>query len=381
MIDFKNLSYWEKKYILEDIDFLIIGGGLVGISTALELRKLHSSAKIVLLERGYLPTGASTKNAGFTCFGSVSEIVDDLHSTDPQTVWDTVYERYSGLQLLLERFPPEQIQYEQCGSFDLYCQSDQNCLEENNNYLDSINHELFKITGTKNCNSWVANTDIRFGFKGTIGGFFNQLEGQIDTSKLLDASYNLLQNNAIRMLFGIHVLALDLNAAKPEVETNFGKNSANKIALTTNAFTTSLLPHLEIKTARAQVLITKPIQNLKLNSTFHYDKGYTYFRSIDNRILLGGGRNLAFDEENTSDFENTSTIKNYLSNLLSSVICPDTSVEIDYFWSGIMGLGPVKKPLIQSINANAAIGVRMGGMGIAIGSNVGKKLAQLLSKS
>ena len=54
--------------------------------------------------------------------------------------------------------------------------------------------------------------------------------------------------------------------------------------------------------ARAQVLITKPIKNLQIKGTFHLDKGYYYFRNIDNRILFGGGRNLDFKTEETSEF-------------------------------------------------------------------------------
>ena len=31
------------------------------------------------------------------------------------------------------------------------------------------------------------------------------------------------------------------------------------------------------------------MKNLKIKGSFHYEKGYYYFRNIDNRILLGGG--------------------------------------------------------------------------------------------
>jgi hypothetical protein len=46
-----------------------------------------------------LPQGASTKNAGFACFGSLSEIIDDLksHSEEGNS---TRSKRWKGLQLL-----------------------------------------------------------------------------------------------------------------------------------------------------------------------------------------------------------------------------------------------------------------------------------------
>ncbi|MBI3239499.1 MAG: FAD-dependent oxidoreductase, partial [Flavobacteriia bacterium] len=105
MLQFDELSYWEKTTLTEGIDYAIVGGGIVGIATALRLREMHPGAKIVLLERGYVSTGASTKNAGFACFGSVTELADDLKKMDSSAVWSTVEMRWRGLQRLRERFP------------------------------------------------------------------------------------------------------------------------------------------------------------------------------------------------------------------------------------------------------------------------------------
>jgi len=73
-----NLSYWEIQTWLSNVDYTIIGSGIVGLNCALQLKKRFPKAKIVILEKGILPQGASTKNAGFACFGSLSEIIDDL---------------------------------------------------------------------------------------------------------------------------------------------------------------------------------------------------------------------------------------------------------------------------------------------------------------
>ena len=73
-----NLSYWEIKSWFTNIDYTIVGSGIVGLSCALHLKERFPKAKILVLEKGTLPQGASTKNAGFACFGSLSEILDDL---------------------------------------------------------------------------------------------------------------------------------------------------------------------------------------------------------------------------------------------------------------------------------------------------------------
>ena len=41
-----------------------------------------------------LPQGASTKNAGFACFGSLSEILDDLQSHSKEEVLQLVKKTY-----------------------------------------------------------------------------------------------------------------------------------------------------------------------------------------------------------------------------------------------------------------------------------------------
>ena len=92
---------------------------------------------------------------------------------------------------------------------------------------------------------------------------------------------------------------------------------------------------------------------------------------------MGGGRNLDLSGETTEKFGLSNQIQLKLKDLLENVILPSNSFEIEDAWSGIMGVGKSKSPIIKKINNNTAVGVRMGGMGVAIGSQVGKKLADL----
>ena len=152
---------------------------------------------------------------------------------------------------------------------------------------------------------------------------------------------------------------------------------AKKILIATNAFAKQLLPNLSIVPGRGQVLITKPIQNIKFNSTFHYQKGYFYFRNIDNRILIGGGRNLFFEQEQSTEMHNTENILSSLKTLLSDKICPNQLIEIDYAWSGIMAFGDQLQPIIEKFSEGVYVAVRCNGMGIAMGSKTGESLAKL----
>lgn len=374
MLHFKNLSFWEKQYATEDIDFLVVGSGITGASSALTLRKKYPDAKIVILERGYLPSGASTKNAGFTCFGSVTELAEDLQNSDTDLVWETVALRYEGLQKLMTRFPAHTIGYQPCGSYDLVTKNPEKWMD----LLPEFNRKLHEITGVPNVFSWETDRVKSYGFKGFEGGFHNRLEGAIDTGRLWDATFRELVQAGIILLNGIEVLALEASSESVSVQTNFGELQSGYVLVATNGLSKKLLPELDLSPARAQVLVTSPIENLPFHETFHYDSGYYYFRTLGNRILLGGGRNLDFEGETTTEFGMTTPIKTALIQLLEEQIIPGKAFSVDYEWSGIMGVGREKKPIIRKIHPRIAVGVRLGGMGVAIGSQVGENLAELL---
>ncbi len=380
MIQLKQLSYWERKSFFEDVDFLVVGAGIVGYSTALNLKKKYKDAKILIIERGFIPSGASSKNAGFACFGSVSEIVDDLSKTSSSVVWDTVAKRWEGLKVLTELIgmnsPKTIFGYQRLGSWDLLMPNQGDLLNNCRENLAYINVELERITKVKNCILEDTSVSTRFGFAGLSTSFYNCLEGQLDTGKMNKRFYQLAIENDIDVLFGVEVLSFESYEDKVHVQTSIGEFDGLNVLICTNGFAPQLIDE-DVVPARAQVLVTSPIQNLKIKGTFHYDCGYYYFRNVEDRILLGGGRNLDFEGEETTKLETTQQIVDALKELLSSVIIPHQAFQIEYQWAGIMGVGKTKQPIVKLLHHNVGVGVRLGGMGVAIGSLVGQELADM----
>jgi glycine/D-amino acid oxidase-like deaminating enzyme len=95
-------------------------------------------------------------------------------------------------------------------------------------------------------------------------------------------------------------------------------------------------------------------------------------------LLLGGGRNLDFDKETTTKFELNGKIHARLELMLKKIILPETKFEVEHRWCGIMGVGSEKSPIVKKISDNVVCAVRMGGMGVAIGSLVGKMASKEL---
>lgn len=380
MLHISQLSFWEKETYFNDIDFLIVGAGITGYSCALNLRKKHPNAKILIIERGFLPSGASSKNAGFACFGSATELIDDLSHIEESKVWETFAMRWRGLQNLREIIGDNDLDLQNNGSWDLITEKEKSISNETIDKLSYLNENAQRITKIKNVYSKEDNISAKFGFSNVTTSFFNKLEGQINTGKMIQKFHKIATENNILCLFGIEALSLNDTDKYCSVETSIGELESKKVAICTNGFAKQFLPKEDVLPARAQVLITKPIPKLKLKGTFHYQQGYYYFRNINNRILLGGGRNLDIKGETTTGFASTSNIQNALKDLLNNVIAPNNTYEIDYSWSGIMGVGKSKKPIIKKTSKNTAIGVRMGGMGVAIGSLVGEEVSELLEQ-
>lgn len=376
MLNIDQLSFWERKEYFEGVDFLIIGAGIVGCSTAFHLRKKYPSAKILMVERGFLPCGASTKNAGFASFGGPVELMDDLKKQNAALVWDTVNARYEGLIYLRELIGDEAMDFQQNGSWDIVTPDQVGLAEEVREQLTSMNVELEKITGVKDVFTEDNGISRKFGFSGVETSFHINLEGQIDTGKMMRHYHRLITGSGILLLHGITVNSIDEHQGI--ISTSVGEIFADQIVVTVNGFTQQLLKSEDILPARAQVLVTSPIPDLKIKGTFHYDCGYYYFRNFENRILLGGARNLDVQGETSYDMVTTSLIQDRLRELLHDMILPERSYTIDYQWSGIMGVGESKYPIIRRINSRVSIGARLGGIGVALGTDVGKKLAEIV---
>lgn len=370
-----NLSYWEIKSYLTNVDYTIIGSGIVGLNCALMLKQKHPKSNILILERGMLPQGASTKNAGFACFGSLSEIIDDLNTHSEDEVFNLVKKRLDGLSLLRKTLSDTAIDYVRFGGYELFSKTDIDLFETCLAQQDKINTLLFPLF-KEDVFSFENNA---FQFKNIQSQLnFNKFEGQIDTGKMMLALTDLVLSKGIKILNSVTVESFQEVNDFIDIKTNHFNFKTSKLLIATNGFAKQLISE-EVKPARAQVLITKPLKNLHIKGTFHLDKGYYYFRNIDDRILFGGGRNLDFKGEETTEMTQTKLIQDRLDELLKTTILPNTLFEIEHRWSGIMGVGSQKKPIVKQLSNNVYCGVRLGGMGITIGSSIGKELADLVS--
>lgn len=369
------LSYWEKKHFWNYCDFAVVGSGITGITSAIFIKRLNPKARVAILERGALPAGASTRNAGFACFGSAGEILDDLQYQSESEVFDLVRKRFDGLIALRELLGDPLIEYKACGGFEVFTNNQIEQYEHVLGSLSFLNAELTHVIG-RQC-FWDESKKIeRFGLRKMSGIIANREEGIIDTGLMMKNLIALARQEGVEIFNGVEVLSVNEQSDKMVFETKLGDLSAGFAVVATNGLAASLIPHLDVSPNRGQVLITSKIAGLDYDACFHHDRGYDYFRTVDGRILIGGGRQLNPDAERSFEFGLTDTVQNYLEGFLKEHIGIADKAQIEMRWSGIMGMGKSKSVIVEKIGPRLGVAVRFGGMGVALGTQIGKEVAE-----
>jgi glycine/D-amino acid oxidase-like deaminating enzyme len=371
-------SYWEQTSFIDNADVIIIGSGLVGLSAALHLKKQQPALKVLVLERGFLPSGASTKNAGFACFGTISEQIEVINRSSEAEAMRLVNYKWRGLQRLRQNLGDENIGYHQYGGHELFMADEKEAAKNAFEQIDHLNKLLQQAIGEPDIYAVADEKIAGFGLNKVSHMIYNPFEGQIDTGKMMRTLLYKVYELGVLVLNNIHITAIEPGDNAVDLQTTQGNFKAGKVILATNAFASQLFPELDVVPGRGQVLVTKPVPGLKLKGTYHFNEGYYYFRNIDNRVLFGGGRNLDYKAEETFDFGHTDTVKEKLISYLHEVILPGQKVEIDYWWSGIMGFGQELSPIVKQIKPSVFCAVRCNGMGVAMGSLVGEEVADLV---
>ncbi len=376
-----NLSFWEIESYIGKPDFVVAGAGIVGLSTALNLRRYFRRSSILVLERGVFPSGASTKNAGFACYGSLSELASDLENHSLDEVLSLVEKRWKGLLRLRENLGDKNIDFRKKGGYEVFRSGDVS-YDKAKKVFDEFNKHVGKITGIRNVYKVADNKLKSFGLKGFDHLIENTGEGQLDSGKMMKMLEMKARASGIRIINGVQIESYNEVPGAVMLHVNGGPPiRTKKLLITINGFAKHLIPGADVIPARAQVMITSVLSNLKLRGSFHFEDGFYYFRDVGNRVLIGGGRNLDLSSEQTDEFGITTRIQERLEMILKENILHGKKFSIENRWSGIMGLGTRKSTIIKKLSARVYCGVRMGGMGVAIGSLVGEELAQLIRKN
>lgn len=361
-----EVSFWEREEWLKSPDLFIVGAGIIGSSIALFYKEKYPDHDVVVADRGFAPYGASTRNAGFACIGSISEHLADIKKAGEEMVFNRIERRWNGLQLLRKTIGDKNMDYIHTGGFEIF--TDKEKFDQSRDQIYRMNQVLEDRLGVKDLYS---STEYQ-----GYSAIKNRVEGAINSGKLMRYLHEKISKEGVRVWWNCPVTSVQSHRV---MLNNSFEINPKKVVLAVNGFV-SKLADIAVKPARGYVLITQPISDFKWRSIFHFNEGYVYFRNVGNRLLLGGGRDQAIEEETTDQFGTNQTIKNYLVDFAENVIKVPSDWEIDIEWSGIMGMTENKEPIIKEVEQNVWTAAGLSGMGIAIGMQVAKDVVSVLSR-
>jgi len=359
------------------VDLLIVGAGFTGLRCAIEVKSKRPNWHVVIIEQLKEGSAASTRNAGFACFGSPTEILDDLEFNSRETVCRLIKDRYDGINYLRRELNDFNLPIYENGGWELFEKLDHYASAKQ---LTSLAERANAICLEAGLPGEVFNTTR---YLGKTRGFFeqcifNSIEFNFEPSFLAQALEQKATEMGVLIKRGQRVERIE-KEENYEAVTSTGNYQTRRVALCNNG-SLNQLSNFEIKPARAQVLLTSPIENLQLKGNFHASKGYFYFRNKGNRILFGGGRHLFKEEEFTDSISPTNKLQEKLESILRSQILPNEDFTIEKCWAGTMGFRADgnKEPLIGQTREGLFHCAGFGGMGVALSSIYSERLSRLI---
>ncbi len=355
----KQWSYWENKEIRSSIDLLIVGAGFTGLSAAISAKRKHPNWRIVVLERDISGEGASTKNAGFACYGTVGEFLDDEKSMGRDAALTLIEKRKKGLEYLQRIVAPKAMDFQKKGGVELFLKGEEQAWEAAQEEISALNQDSGSVNYKR--------SNHHNKFKSTLGSIYTKDEGQLNPFKLWLALKKEAVLLDIIILHGVKVKSYHNGNANQKViiDSSHGEWHTQELFIATNAFQLKQ-DSLDIIPARNQVYVLEN-PDFQLDSlSYHQNAGYLYFRGLGSKILIGGARHISHREEISREMARNEKIEAYLMQYLKDHFCNTGDWQIHNQWSGIIATGKSKEPIVKALEDKVKVCVRFGGMGVAL---------------
>ena len=335
------------------VDVAVVGGGVTGCSCAHVLAEAGLSVRV--LEAREIASGASGRNGGFALRGAAPAYDDArrrLGAERARALW-RLTERYLDR---LESLAGDA--FRRTGSLRLAADpAERSELEAE---YEALREDGFDVEWRDELSAPLASR-----FQGAI---FHPADGALQPARW------------VRRL-AAHVARAGAALSEHTRVGSLDEIEAEHVVVATDGYTSGLVPELDeaVTPARGQVIVTEPLDRQLFPCPHSARHGYDYWHQTpDGRIVAGGFRDTAFDEETTRQEVTTPGIQGQLEGFVAEL--SGERPKVSHRWAGIFGNTQDRLPLVGRLPGSDRIWVSVGysGHGNVMGFACGELVAQAI---
>jgi glycine/D-amino acid oxidase-like deaminating enzyme len=358
----KTTPYWleepapplDRPIPIGRPDVIVIGGGVTGCACALRLAE--EGVHVRLHEARRIAAGASGRNGGFALRGLAlpyDVAAARLGRAHARAMTAATEDGLSALEALAGDA------FDRTGSLRLAADDDE---------LHALAAEYEALAADGFAVEWVDDLDepIRGLYRGAL---LHPSDGSIQPARW------------VRRLAGHAAAAGAEIREESPIALDAAEREADAVVVATDGFTAAVVPELaaSVRPTRGQMLATEPLPEIRYRRPHYARNGFDYWQQLsDGRLVLGGRRDAAVDEEWTDVEQPTETIQQHLEVLSRDLT--GGSVSVSHRWAGIWGTTPDSLPLAGRIPGRERAWVAAGysGHGNVLGFVCGSLVADAL---
>lgn len=331
-------------------DVAVVGGGIAGVATAYFLA--GAGARVVLLEARGIAEGASGRNAGFILAGVAENFAAACRRYGEERatrIWKVTKRTQDLVRSLVAQ---RGIACELAWNGSLQIAGDEDEWSE-------IKESVRRLRA--------------------LG-----VEGTLDPASRSACYPGDGEFHPVRFVRGLAAAAASHGASLHEstevtavgdgvIRTTQASVRAGAVVLCTNAYTAHLVPS-RVRPVRGQILATAPTTRV-FDRPAYANRGYRYWRqTADGRVIVGGWRDEAVDEEVGEEERTTPFIQSRLDAFLRE---RRIAATVTHRWAGIMGFSHDALPYVGRVAPRILVCGGFSGHGMAFGPASAELVAAL----